>query len=61
MNTSKAIENAKREYEDVADRYERGEVTKREVIHAERKLMSLRAEADLERWLTRAQPVIETA
>lgn len=55
MNTiCKAIENAKTEYEDVADRFERGEAGRRELIHAERKLNGLRAEADLERWLTQA-------
>lgn len=58
MNTiCKAIENAKREYEEVADRYERGEATRRELIHTERKLMALRAEADLERWMTKLQPI----
>lgn len=58
---NKAIDLARQEYEEIVDRFERGCATRKEVERAQRKLMSLRAEVDLERWLTRAQPVIETA
>lgn len=54
MNTIHlAIINAQAALDDALDRFERGECTRREVIHAQRRLNALRAERDLEAFLAR--------
>ena len=48
-----AIQNAQIALDEALDRFERGDGSRREVIHAQRRLNALRAERDLEMFLAR--------